>query len=505
MSPQYVVKNEEDWMGRERTVIKQQATGAEVAGTALGLGLTAIHNARVNSAIANREAFDAAMAKGDFERALAYAEAMVSSRDSDIKGLGCWAKARALRNLGRPAEAIKAALTATQLGESSSDAGVKEFVVNASQCELGWASLATGDVPRAIMAFTGAIKMISRDEEALSGRGIALRRLGNYEQSLHDLDLAVQINPGQKNHYLQRGQTYLEMGNSARALADFTQVTRLAVDDSIGYRYLGKTYEAMGDHNNAIKVFTQALSLNPWDVEARRARATSYRAIGDQANVKADLASIEAYEKQAMGFQIYRDAAETIYGRGVKKTWSPADVEAKTTYKGTLVWGLFAAVFLLPYIIISKLSSGSDCLFLLVPFGLFTAFCMPFVFWTERSDGKSNRKAAKQYFDEMTAAEPQMPGFTEFFGAYLTARDKGESSTLEQGTHAIFEKIAQGNPSSTETWQQAKAAVPTAPPPDAHLVPGAEPNTWQCSNCGGFVRSDARMCKHCRQPFKSAR
>jgi len=502
MSPQYVVKNEEDWMGRERTVIKQQATGAEIAGTALGLGLTAIHNARVNNAIANRKEFDGAMTKGDFERALAYAEAMASSRDSDIKGLGCWAKARALRYLGRPAEAIRAALTATQLGESSSDAGVKEFVVNAAQCELGWASLATGDAPRAIAAFTYAIKIIPRDEEALSGRGIALRRLGNYEQSLHDFDLAVQINPGQKSHYLQRGQTYLEMGNSARALADFTQVTRLAADDSIGYRYLGKTYEAMGDHNNAIKVFTQALSLNPWDVEARRARATSYRAIGDQTNVKADLASIEAYEKQAMGFQIYRDAAETIYGHGVTKTWNPADVEAKTNYKGTLICCLIAVVGILPYII-SRASMDSVCLWWLMIAGFVATLCTPILFWGERWEAKVARKAARQYFDEMTAAEPQMPGFTEFYGAYLSARDKSELSTLEQSTRAMFEKVTQENPSSAETWQQAKAAVPAAPPPDAHLVPGVQPNTWQCSNCGGYVRSDAKMCKHCRQPFKS--
>lgn len=504
MSPQYVVKNEEDWMGRERTVIKQQATGAEIAGTALGLGLTAIHNARVNNAIANRKEFDAAMAKGDFERALTYAEAMASSRDSDIKGLGCWAKARALRYLGRPAEAIRAALTATQLGESSSDAGVKEFVVNASQCELGWASLATGDVPTAITAFTRAILMIPRDEEALSGRGIALRRLGNYEQSLHDFDLAVQINPGQKNHYLQRGQTYLEMGNSARALADFTQVTRLGADDSIGYRYLGKTYEAMGDHSNAIKVFTQALSLNPWDVEARRARATAYRAIGDQANAKADLVSAEAYDKQATGFQIYRDAAETIYGRGVTKTWNPADVEAKTGYKATLVFGLVFVAGVFAWII-SAGSMNDVCPSLLIVAGFFAAVSLPFAFGIEFSAGKSNRKAARQYFDEMTAAEPQMPGFAEFFGAYLTARDKGELPTLEQSTHAIFENIALENPSSAETWQQTKAAVPAAPPPGAHLVPGAEPNTWQCSNCGGYVRSDAKMCKHCRQPFKSAR
>ena len=150
-------------------------------------------------------------------------------------------------------------------------------------------------------------------------------------------------------------------------------------------------------------------------------------------------------------------------------------------------------------------SSGSDCLCLLAPFGLFAAVCIPIAFWAERSAGESNRKAAKQYFDEMTAAEPQMPGFTEFFGVYLTARDKGELPKLEQSTHAIFEKIAQDNPSSAETWQQAKAAVPAAPPPDAYLVPGAQPNTWQCSNCGGYVRGDAKMCKHCRQPFKSVR
>ncbi|MBX7235210.1 MAG: hypothetical protein K1X65_12530 [Caldilineales bacterium] len=39
--PKYVVKNETSFFGEERTVVRQEATGAEVAGAALGLALAA--------------------------------------------------------------------------------------------------------------------------------------------------------------------------------------------------------------------------------------------------------------------------------------------------------------------------------------------------------------------------------------------------------------------------------------------------------------------------------
>lgn len=40
---------------------------------------------------------------------------------------------------------------------------------------------------------------------------------------------------------------------------------------------------------------------------------------------------------------------------------------------------------------------------------------------------------------------------------------------------------------------------PHGPP---HAVPGPN-DSWSCSACGGYVRRDATLCKHCKRPFVS--
>ena len=41
---------------------------------------------------------------------------------------------------------------------------------------------------------------------------------------------------------------------------------------------------------------------------------------------------------------------------------------------------------------------------------------------------------------------------------------------------------------------------PTTTEPPAAIIHTAE-GTWRCSACGGFVRQDARICKHCKCSF----
>lgn len=414
MSPQYTVKHDTDWSGNQRTTIREQPTGSEIAGTVLGMAFVARQKARQRDMLSDVNAFEVAVAKGEFERALKTAEGLASNSNRDIRGVGDWLRARALRYLGRPDEAIKAATAATQAMETSSDPDA-QMGVNYAQCELGWANLMIGNAPTAITAFTRAIKIVPEDQEAFNGRGIALRQLGNYEQSLRDFERAIQISPGEKEHYAERGLTFLEMGHQERALSDFTQAVRLAPNASIGYRLRAQAYSKVGEHVKA----------------------------------EADLSQAATLEHRMATLSAYRDTANAIYDRGVTEIWQstkpPLTTKTKLARAATLAIGPLVILTVILSMLTGWFSSEASLSTIIV--GVLQGLLV-FIFWwllplaglTWLGDSSEARKKAQQYFAEMTSAESKLPGFTEFYRIYLDARKKNQVGQLEEKTRHLFEE-----------------------------------------------------------------
>ena len=353
-----------------------------------------------------------------------------------------------MRYLGRPEEAVKAAIAATQALEASSDPDAGTLI-NYSQCELGWASLMTGSVPTAIAAFTRAIKIVPKDEEAFNGRGIALRQLGNSEQSLHDLNEAIQINPGEKDHYLQRGLTSLEMGDNARALADFTQVTRLASNSPVGYRYLGQVYLDTGDCDKAISALTQAIVLDPLHDETRRMRATAYRLAGKQAEAEADIAFLERQGEAEVTFELYLQTAKKIVDplyegedSGKLTLFRPSQLRPLSVYQDSIV---LAIVTLIAWVVflISVIANVHPTQFYIAPGGvacvggiaILLGLAAIAVYKRQHKWMIMWRKA----LNEITATEAKMPGFGKFLKQYLEVRNSGSVYSFNQETRRLFD------------------------------------------------------------------
>ncbi len=455
MSPQYTVKHDTDWSGNQRTVIREQPTGSEIAGTVLGMAFVARQKAQQRNMLSDVNAFEAAVAKGEFERALKTAESLASNGNRDIRGVGDWLRARALRYLGRPDEAIKAATAATQAMETSTDPDA-QMGVNYAQCELGWANLMAGDAPTAIAAFTRAIKIVPKDEEAFNGRGIALRQLGNFEQSLRDLDQAIQINPGEKDHYVQRGLTYLEINDRARALADFTQTTRLAPDSPIGYRYLGQVYLKSKDHDKAIYALTQAVEIDPLHENTRRMRAVAYQAAGKQPEADADIASVTAQARARVAFDSYRDTAKTIVdplykdqADGKVIILKPSEVRASHFHKkdaiplsiiAVIAWGIFAYFMVQAYRdSIAVFGSLAESPFAgLAVGGIIPALITAVAIWLYRYQQK-RLVIWRTVLYEISVTEARMPGFGMFLKQYVEARNSGSVYSFTRETRRLFD------------------------------------------------------------------
>jgi hypothetical protein len=69
---------------------------------------------------------------------------------------------------------------------------------------------------------------------------------------------------------------------------------------------------------------------------------------------------------------------------------------------------------------------------------------------------------------------------------------------------AIAFWIANNASSDTSALQRQMAFGSTQTPVDPNqprILPGAQKNSWVCSVCGGYLRSDASFCKHCNVQF----
>lgn len=110
------------------------------------------------------------------------------------------------------------------------------------QLELGEKYLTELDYENAVMAFTAAIEIDDRAEQAYWGRGQAYAALGQHEEAIADFSFILkELNPENSNAYLARGDEYTAVGRIEDARADYAKVQEL-----------DPTFSGRGDKDSAL-------------------------------------------------------------------------------------------------------------------------------------------------------------------------------------------------------------------------------------------------------------
>jgi tetratricopeptide (TPR) repeat protein len=112
--------------------------------------------------------------------------------------------------------------------------------------------------------------------DVLNNRGILLRQLERYEESLADFNRSLQIRPNHPVVLMNRGNTYNALGRYEKAIDDFNLSLKLRPDNpmtlsnrSIAYYYLKRYEEALADCN-------RSLELRPDDPDTLGNRGITY-------------------------------------------------------------------------------------------------------------------------------------------------------------------------------------------------------------------------------------
>ena len=129
-----------------------------------------------------------------------------------------------------------------------------------------------GDYQKAIEAFDEAIRLNPQDAEAYYHRGVAQNSLpqpqmrvssggqSRYQSAIKDFDAAIRLNP-QSDAYYNRGVAYRKLGQFERAIEDYEEAIRLDPQYAEAYYLSGAAYGAIGKSVEAERDFAKAKGL----------------------------------------------------------------------------------------------------------------------------------------------------------------------------------------------------------------------------------------------------
>ncbi|MEA2027480.1 MAG: tetratricopeptide repeat protein [Campylobacterota bacterium] len=121
---------------------------------------------------------------------------------------------------------------------------------------------------KAIIAYTRAIEINPKKDEAYYNIGIAYYSLKEYNKAIIAYTKAIEINPKDDEAYYNMGSAYYNLKEYNKAIIAYTKAIEINPKDDGAYNNMGIAYYYLGKFDKAIESYTQALQINPNQSEA---------------------------------------------------------------------------------------------------------------------------------------------------------------------------------------------------------------------------------------------
>jgi tetratricopeptide (TPR) repeat protein len=157
----------------------------------------------------------------------------------------------------------------------------------------GWSYVSTNDADLGYADLNRMVAVAPEDARGYYGRGWAgyVRSQGNptvLQDSLSDLDKAIELKPDYAEAYSDRGTIRYTLGETEAALKDYSRALELNPDYSFAYFNRGVIYRELDEVDKALADFNRLIELEPDDAEAYYNRANAYGYKGEKALAIAD-------------------------------------------------------------------------------------------------------------------------------------------------------------------------------------------------------------------------
>jgi tetratricopeptide (TPR) repeat protein len=141
--------------------------------------------------------------------------------------------------------------------------------------QTGKNCLDSGQLARAIDAFTKAIEVDSGYAEAYHLRAKAFFNVKEYERTIDDCSSLLALRPDAVDGYFYHGCALLSLGELRRSLSDFSKVIELNPDVPDGYVMRATVRANLSDYDGSMVDCTDAIRLSPESAFLYFFRATS--------------------------------------------------------------------------------------------------------------------------------------------------------------------------------------------------------------------------------------
>ena len=128
---------------------------------------------------------------------------------------------------------------------------------------FGLASLKGQNHEDAIEHYSKAIALNSQLSELYNNRGVSYRLTGDLENSMKDLNRALELDPDSLTALINRNSTAQDLGDPALALQDLNRVLQLDPDSAFAYNSRGNLYVSLGMTTEALEDYERAIQLDP--------------------------------------------------------------------------------------------------------------------------------------------------------------------------------------------------------------------------------------------------
>jgi tetratricopeptide (TPR) repeat protein len=154
------------------------------------------------------------------------------------------------------------------------------------------------------------------------GRGLALRRQGEFERAIVEYNEAIRLAPERPDGYQGRASVFVDLGQREHAVADWDAAIawydRMIVNSpDNAYAYLGRAglYRDKGELDRAIADYGEGIRIRPADLLSYMWRARTYLLKGDVAKALADATQVTSQPNWAAAGHTVRGMVYQMAGR----------------------------------------------------------------------------------------------------------------------------------------------------------------------------------------------
>lgn len=162
----------------------------------------------------------------------------------------------------------------------------------------GWQLYGEGDVNAALISLSKAVRLLPKDDNLLTLRGIAFYRKGLIEKAVADQEAAIAINPKPVMFYIKLGGYQYALKQYELALATFLKAVAVKPGAAEAYGDAFATYAALNKTEEPLRLFESGLKQQGMDIGFLRCYYGDY------------LMRMKRFEESAAQYQMAYDMPE---------------------------------------------------------------------------------------------------------------------------------------------------------------------------------------------------